>query len=173
LPAKTATRSHLQQPRLLALAILFLFFLTAALSLADGTRLHSEQLQPDWQFFIPFFVWLGGILVLNKAVRHKLPNRDPWIFPTFAALIGWGLLTVWRLSPSLGQKQLGWYLLGCVIFWLGLNIQPPDLYSETLQVCLASDRLVIDWDDFPRRGEPNRRWTAIVAERIWVLLPAF
>ena len=122
MPAKTATRSHLQQPRLLALAILFLFFLTAALSLADGTRLHSEQLQPDWQFFIPFFVWLGGILVLNKAVRRKLPNRDPWIFPTFAALIGWGLLTVWRLSPSLGQKQLGWYLLGCVIFWLGLNI---------------------------------------------------
>jgi len=122
LPAKTATRSHLQQPRLLALAILFLFFLTAALSLADGTRLHSEQLQPDWQFFIPFFVWLVGILVLNKTVRRKLPNRDPWIFPTFAALIGWGLLTVWRLSPSLGQKQLGWYLLGCVIFWLGLNI---------------------------------------------------
>lgn len=122
MPAKTATQSHLQQPRLLALAILFLFFLTAALSLADGTRLHSEQLQPDWQFFIPFFVWLVGILALNKAVRRKLPSRDPWIFPTFAALIGWGLLTVWRLSPSLGQKQLGWYLLGCVIFWLGLNI---------------------------------------------------
>ena len=121
MPAKAAARLHSKQPRLLALAVLFLFFQTAALSLANGTRLHSETLQPDWLVFVPFFVWLGGILLLHKAVKRKLPNRDPWIFPTFAALVGWGLLTVWRLSPSLGQKQLGWFLVGCVLFWLGLN----------------------------------------------------
>ncbi len=103
------------------LAVLFLFFQTAALSLAGSTRLRSDILQPDWMVFLPYFVWLGGILVLSKAVRRKLPNRDPWIFPTFAALVGWGLLTVWRLSPSLGLKQLGWYLVGCCLFWLGLN----------------------------------------------------
>jgi len=121
LSAKAATRLHSKQPRLLALAALFLFFLTAALSLANGTRLHSETLQPDWQVFVPYFVWLGGILALHKTVKRKLPNRDPWIFPTFAALVGWGLLSVWRLSPSLGQKQLGWFLVGCGLFWLGLN----------------------------------------------------
>lgn len=119
--AKSATRSHSKQPRLLALAVLFLFFQAAALSLANGTRLHSEQLQPDWLVFMPFLVWLGGILALHKAVKRKLPNRDPWIFPTFAALVGWGMLTVWRLSPSLGQKQLGWFLVACVLFWLGLH----------------------------------------------------
>ncbi len=119
--AKTATRSLSKQSRLLALAVLFLLFQTAALSLADGTRLHSELIQPDWPVFVPFFVWLIGILILFKTIRLKLPTRDPWIFPTFAALVGWGLLTVWRLSPSLGLKQLGWYLVGCVLFWLGLN----------------------------------------------------
>ncbi len=119
--ANTATRSQSKQPRLLALAVFFLLILTAAFSLADGTRLHSEQLQPDWQVFVPFFVWLAGILALYRVIRRKLPTRDPWIFPTFAALVGWGLLTVWRLSPSLGLKQLGWYLLGCAIFWLGLK----------------------------------------------------
>lgn len=103
------------------LAVLFIFFLTGALSLANGTRLHSEQLQPDWLFFLPFFIWLVSILVLYKAVRQKLPTRDPWIFPTFAALVGWGLLTVWRLSPDLGLKQLAWYLVGCFLFWLGLR----------------------------------------------------
>ena len=59
--------------------------------------------------------------MLYRATRRKLPTRDPWIFPTFAALVGWGLLTVWRLSPSLGLKQLGWYAVGCAIFWLGLR----------------------------------------------------
>jgi len=103
------------------LAVLFIFFLTGALSLANGTRLHSEQLQPDWLFFLPFFIWLVSILVLYKAVRQELPTRDPWIFPTFAALVGWGLLTVWRLSPDLGLKQLAWYLVGCFLFWLGLR----------------------------------------------------
>ncbi len=121
MPSKPATRFHSRQSRLLALAVLFLFFQTAALSLANGTRLHSETLQPDWLVFVPFAGWLIGILVLYKAIRRKLPTRDPWIFPTFAALVGWGLLTVWRLSPSLGFKQVGWYLVGCVIFWLGLN----------------------------------------------------
>lgn len=119
--AKSATRSHSKQPRLLALAVFFLFFQAAALSLANGTRLHSNQLQPDWLVFVPFLVWLGGILALHKAVKRKLPNRDPWIFPTFAALVGWGMLTVWRLSPSLGQKQLAWFLVACVLFWLGLH----------------------------------------------------
>ena len=119
--ANTATRSQSKQPRLLALAVIFLFFQTAALSLAGGTRLHSELLRPDWLVFVPFFAWLAGILVLYRATRRKLPTRDPWIFPTFAALVGWGLLTVWRLSPSLGLKQLGWYAVGCAIFWLGLK----------------------------------------------------
>jgi len=121
LPAKTTSRSRSKQPRLLVLAVLFIFFLTGALSLANGTRLHSEQLQPDWLFFLPFFIWLISILVLYKAVRQELPTRDPWIFPTFAALVGWGLLTVWRLSPDLGLKQLAWYLVGCFLFWLGLR----------------------------------------------------
>jgi len=121
LPSKTATRFHSKQSRLLALAVFFLLFQTAALSLATGTRLHSETLQPDWLVFVPFAGWLIGVLVLYRAIRSKLPTRDPWIFPTFAALVGWGLLTVWRLSPSLGLKQLGWYLVGCFLFWLGLQ----------------------------------------------------
>ena len=53
--AKTATQSQSKQPRLLALAVIFLLLQTAALSLAEGTRLHSELLQPDWAVFVPFF----------------------------------------------------------------------------------------------------------------------
>jgi len=83
LSAKTATRSHSKQPRLLALAVLFLFFQTAALSLANGTRLHSEQLQPDWLVFVPFFVWLGGILALHKAIKTQTAKPRSLDFPNF------------------------------------------------------------------------------------------
>ena len=120
--SNTAARTQSKKTRLLALAVFFLFFQTAALSLANGTRVHSEQLQPDWLVFVPFGVWLVCVLVLNRAIIHKLPVRDPWIFPTFAALVGWGLLTVWRLSPDLGVKQLSWFVVGCALFWVGLNI---------------------------------------------------
>jgi len=125
LAANASVRSQSKQPKLLWLAALFLFFYAAALSLAEGISLHAEtlgQIQPDWLYFVPYAVWLVSIFLLYKAITRKLPNRDPWIFPVFAALVGWGLLSVWRLSPSLGEKQLGWYLVGCVLFWLGLNI---------------------------------------------------
>jgi len=59
LPAKAAARLHSKQPKLLALAVLFLFFQTAALSLANGTRLHSETLQPDWLVFRAVFCLVG------------------------------------------------------------------------------------------------------------------
>ncbi|NLE92754.1 MAG: hypothetical protein GX599_02025, partial [Chloroflexi bacterium] len=52
--AKTTAQPHSKQPRLLILAIIFLFFQAAALSLADGTRLHLEYLKPDWMTFVPF-----------------------------------------------------------------------------------------------------------------------
>lgn len=100
---------------------LCLFFYAAALSLAEGISLHSEQPRINWLYFVPYCFWLVSVLGLHKAISRKLPNRDPWIFPIFAALVGWGLLSVWRLSPSLGEKQLGWYLAGSVVLWLGVQ----------------------------------------------------
>ena len=99
-----------------------LFFYTAALALANGTRLHSETLLISAEYFIPFIAWLVGTLVVQRNIRRKLPNRDPWILPTAAGLAGLGMLTIWRLSPELGLKQSAWFLLGCGLFLIALNI---------------------------------------------------
>ncbi len=116
------TKSH---PPMLLLVCITLFFYASALALANGTRLHSETLLISVEYFVPFAVWLIGTLVVQRTIQRKLPNRDPWVFPTTAALTGLGLLTIWRLSPDLGLKQSLWYLVGSGLFLLALNT--PDL----------------------------------------------
>ncbi len=106
---------------MLLLVCITLFFYAAALSLATGTRLHSETLLINAEYFVPFLVWLIGTLVVQRNIRRKLPNRDPWIFPATTGLTGLGMLTIWRLSPDLGLKQSLWFLVGCGFFLLALN----------------------------------------------------
>lgn len=116
--SKAKTVRH---PRLFLYATLFVLFYTIALSLAPAIRVHSTQISIDWKFFIPFLGWFLAALGLNHAVNRYLPSRDPWIFPSVMLLSGWGLLTIWRLYPSLGQRQVIWFLLGCLIFYAGLR----------------------------------------------------
>jgi len=70
----------------------------------------------------PFLGWLAGILLLWIVLRKRVPSADPWLLPIMGLLTGWGLLTIWRLSPSLGQKQMIWYLVGCLGVALGLSL---------------------------------------------------
>lgn len=106
---------------MLLMVCITLFFYAAALSLASGTRLHSQTLLISAEYFVPFSVWLVGTLLVQRNIRRKLPNRDPWIFPATAGLTGLGMLTIWRLSPDLGLKQSAWFLVGCGLFLLALN----------------------------------------------------
>jgi cell division protein FtsW (lipid II flippase) len=106
---------------MLLIVCLTLFFYAATLAVASGTRLHSKTLLISAEYFVPFTVWLVGTLVVQRNIRRKLPNRDPWIFPATAGLTGLGMLTIWRLSPDLGLKQSAWFLVGYGLFLIALN----------------------------------------------------
>ena len=110
---------------MLSIVCVAVAFLTASLSLAEGTRIHSEQLQVSWHYAIPYVFWLFGTLFIQRNIARKLPNRDPWILPSVAALTGIGMLTIWRISPNLGLRQSVWYLVGAGLFVVFLNV--PDL----------------------------------------------
>lgn len=97
-----------------------LFFYAAALALANGTRHHSENLVINPEYLFSYLVWLTGVLIIQRNISRKLPNRDPFIFPAVAALIGLGMLTIWRLSPDLGLKQALWFLFGTLLFVIAL-----------------------------------------------------
>lgn len=117
-----ATKTKAQrQPNLMFIGALFVFFYTFVLSLAPAIREHFSGFWLEWRYFIPFAAWLAGTLSLNYAVKRFLPNRDPWVFPIVMLLCGWGLLTVWRLSPAMGQRQVIWFLLACLLFYIGIR----------------------------------------------------
>ena len=76
----------------------------------------------EWEFsgkvFQHFFilpVWILGNVLLVKSVREKLPNRDPFILPICSLLAGWGMIAIWRLDPTFGIRQTGWFLLASII----------------------------------------------------------
>ena len=110
-----------RQPNLMLFGILFVSFYTMVLSLSPAIRNHLSGFEITWRYFIPLGGWLVGTLALDYAVKRYLPNRDPWIFPVVMTLCGWGLLSVWRLSPGLGQRQVIWFLLACLLFYFALR----------------------------------------------------
>ena len=111
------------QPNYLVPVGFFMFFYAAALSLAEGIRTHASVISFQLEYFIPFLGWLVGVLLTQRTMRAHLPNRDPWIFPLVAALSGWGILMIWRLSPLLGLKQLLWFLFGLLLVIVGFHLK--------------------------------------------------
>lgn len=100
------------------MAVAFIIFYALALSLAEATRFHSATLRIQAGYLLPLGGWLVGIALIQRTLHRNLPNRDIWIFPIVALLIGLGLLTIWSLSADLGFKQVIWFLIGSLIFVL-------------------------------------------------------
>jgi len=107
----------------LILAGIFVFLYAFALALAPAVRTHTRGFSLKLSYLLPFAGWLAGMLLLRQVVKKSLPGADPWLLPIMGMLTGWGLLTVWRLSAALGQKQLIWYLVGCLVIVLGISMR--------------------------------------------------
>lgn len=57
----------------------------------------------------------------HSQLRRWLPERDAYLFPVAALLIGWGLLTIWRLSTAQAVRQTAWLALIGMLFVLALR----------------------------------------------------
>jgi cell division protein FtsW (lipid II flippase) len=117
-PKKTATL-----PAPLWLVGLFVSFYAFALALAPAVRTHASDFQPELRYLLPLLGWAAGIAALQFAADKLLPRHDPTLIPLVGALTGWGLLSVWRLSPALGGKQLLWFLVGVLVMIGGMTIR--------------------------------------------------
>jgi cell division protein FtsW (lipid II flippase) len=115
--------SHKQiQSRLLALAGAFLILAALELTLSPAVRLRSWEVSYRWSHWLSLLIWGAGFYAINRAVDRRLPNRDPYLLPAAALLTGWGILTIWRLSPILGLRQSVGLCLVLGIFTLGLRL---------------------------------------------------
>ncbi len=107
--------------RLLILAGAFLATYSMALTLSSAARLRSWQVDYRWAQWVGFAIWVLVAWQLHRQLARRLPERDPYIFPVAALLSGWGLLTIWRLSGTVGSRQTAWLLLIGMLMLLALR----------------------------------------------------
>jgi cell division protein FtsW (lipid II flippase) len=112
------------QTRLLYLAAVFLILAALELTLSAAVRARGWEVSYRWTHWLGVLVWGIGFAAAGRAVERYLPGCDPYLLPAAALLSGWGVLTIWRLSPVYGLRQT--VVLGLVlgIFTLGLRLPP-------------------------------------------------
>ncbi len=101
-----------------SLAFLFLLLTAFALSFATAARLDQWAAFGDrWSHFLVLPVWIFGFWLIRRALQRTNPERDPILLPTAFLLTGWGLLAIWRLFPSFGLRQTGWFIVGITVLY--------------------------------------------------------
>lgn len=118
---KPDTPRDILRIRLMALAAIFVLLYAVILTLSPAVRYHTWNVSYKWMHWLGVLVWVGGFSLIHQQVHKRLPDSDPYILSCAALLTGWGLLTVWRLTPAYGARQTAWLAVSLFILWLGLK----------------------------------------------------
>ncbi len=110
------------QSRLLKLAAFFLSVYAVVLTLAPAARERSWDVSLRWSHWPALVVWAVAFALAHRQTVRHLPERDPYLLPLAALLSGWGLLTIWRLSPTFGARQTVWLAVSVGVFAAGLRL---------------------------------------------------
>ncbi len=102
------------------IAGIILFLYSAVLTISPAVRLHNWQVSYHWEHWIGFLFWISSSYAINKISQKRLVNRDPFLLPIVALLIGIGLLTIFRLNITFGWRQTIWFLLATLLIIAGL-----------------------------------------------------
>jgi cell division protein FtsW (lipid II flippase) len=104
------TSSHL-----LIISACYLFILSVTLTLSPAARYRSWNIVYKWTHWIGYFVWLASTISIFSTLKNKYKNWDPVIFFIAQTLVGWGLLTIFRLNIFFGLRQTLWVLTATII----------------------------------------------------------
>ncbi|MCB2180165.1 FtsW/RodA/SpoVE family cell cycle protein [bacterium] len=110
-----------RQGKVFLLTAAFLFVVSLTITLAPASLTKSFDTQLNWIHWIGFITWLGFFSILQFYMQRLQIQSDPFLIPGVALLSGWGLLTIWRLSPSLGTKQTIWLSIALSTLIAGLH----------------------------------------------------
>ena len=70
------------------------------------------------RYIVILFVGLILIVYISNLVLGKVSSGDNYIFLIVSMLLSLGIITIYRLSPKLGLRQLIWVLAGILVFYL-------------------------------------------------------
>ena len=104
---------------LLILAAVFVFVNAVGLSLSVAGSL-------SWQHLWGTAAWLGLMGTAHLLLHRYKPHRDPYIYPLYAFLTGWGLILIDRLAVNFLGRQVVWLTLATAVF-LAISILPQNL----------------------------------------------
>jgi cell division protein FtsW (lipid II flippase) len=99
------------------LTVIFLGFFSVILTLSPTVKYRSWSAELVWSHWLGFFLWCAGFFLFHKLTKKYLNSNDPTLESVFGLLIGWGILTIWRINPIFGLRQSIWFLI-CVGFSL-------------------------------------------------------
>jgi len=109
------------QSVLLKMAGAFLALFAIILTLSPAVRERSWDVAYRWQHWVGFFAWVVIFTFAHRETKRHLLERDPYLLPVAALLTGWGMLTIWRLTPEFGLRQTLWMLLTVGLFSISLR----------------------------------------------------
>ena len=94
--------------------------------------------------WIGFAIWVVCFYLVQRLSEQWLSNHDPYLVPAMYLLIGWGNLTIWRLSSHFGLRQSIWLVVGTVGFLTVLRIpRIIDLLSRYRYIWLILSFLLV------------------------------
>ncbi len=106
--------------RLVMLAVAFMVTQGLVLTLAPAVRARSWAVPLRFSHWVGILIWLVALLALHHLQEQRLAARDRFLLPICGLLSGWGILTIWRLDASFGQRQALWFALTAgLVAWLG------------------------------------------------------
>ena len=98
-----------RESRLLIFASVFLFLYSAILSLSPSVREHSWDVAYRFSHWIGFLVWaVVGLYRISVSFPVGCRSMIRIFFHLASLLSGWGVLTIWRLDPGFGIRQVLW-----------------------------------------------------------------
>lgn len=97
------------------LGLLAAVLAVVAMALALATRAPEFQGPPPWGWLA---LQASGWIMASLVLRWKKAAGDPLLLPLACLLSGLGWVMVWRLDPTLGQRQSLWILVGLLAFTL-------------------------------------------------------
>ncbi len=112
------------------LAALVLFLMAATLTLSPAVKYRSLSTDLRWSHWAAYLIWLAGASLIHRTVVKKFNDWDAIILPAAFLLVGWGMLTIWRLSFVFGIRQTMWYILAVL---MGYFVLRSEKFLDTLK----------------------------------------
>lgn len=98
-----------------ALVVFFLFLYSIILTLSPAVKIRSWDAEFRWTHWVGFFVWLSGYYWFKKTTSKYSRLDESLIIPVVGLLIGWGILSIWRIQTVFGIRQSLWFLISVAI----------------------------------------------------------